>query len=198
VARATTILIARHGESDWNVAGRWQGHADRPLSERGREQAEALAERLEGKGVEAIYASDLTRALETANVIAAARGLDVRTDSRLREIHFGGWEGLTTAEIEQRYPDEVARWRSDDGSHAFAGGETYAQMGERVVRALSEIASAHPTDTVLVVLHGGPIRGVLAHAVGITYGEQRRLRSHLANCDLIRVRVEDGVFTPLD
>src|SRR5207249_3309411 len=99
---------------------------------------------------------------------------------------------------EERYPNEVALWRADDGSHAFAGGETYVQMGERVVRALSDIAAAHPSETVLVVMHGGPIRGLLAHAAGLTYGEQRRLRSQLANCDVIRVDVRDGVFTPAD
>jgi alpha-ribazole phosphatase len=194
----TTLLLVRHGETDWNRDGRWQGHANTPLNERGREQARALAAELDGEPIAAVYASDLDRAQQTAEVIAASRGLDVRTDPRLREIHFGGWEGLTTAEIEVRYPDQVARWRADDGSNAFAGGETYAQMGERVVRALSEIAAAHPAETVVVILHGGPMRGVLAHAAGVTYGEQRRLRAQFANCDVIRVDVEDGVFTPVD
>ena len=194
----TTLLLVRHGETDWNRDGRWQGHADTPLNERGREQARALAARLDGEPIAAVYASDLARARETAEIVAASLGLEVRVDPRLREIHFGGWEGLTSAEIEQRFPEEVARWRADDGANAFAGGETYARMGERVVDALSEIAAAHPTQTVLVILHGGPIRGLLAHAAGITYGEQRRLRAHLANCDVVRVHVEEGLFTPLD
>ena len=194
----TTLLLARHGETDWNRDGRWQGHANTELNERGREQARALAAQLDDEPIAAVYASDLARAQETAELIAAPRGLDVRVDPRLREIHFGVWEGLTTAEIEERYPDQVERWRADDGSQAVAGGETYEQMGERVVGALSEIAAAHPAETVLVVFHGGPIRGLLAHASGITYGEQRRLRSQLANCDVVRVEVEDGVFSPAD
>jgi probable phosphoglycerate mutase len=194
----TTLLLARHGETDWNRDGRWQGHTDTPLNERGRDQARELAAQLAGEPIAAVYASDLARARETAEIVAASLGLEVRADPRLREIHFGGWEGLTTVEIEERFPDEVARWRADDGSNAFAGGETYAQMGERVVDALSEIAATHPGQAVLVILHGGPIRGLLAHAAGITYAEQRRLRSQLANCDLIRVAVEDGIFTPVE
>jgi alpha-ribazole phosphatase len=194
----TTLLLVRHGETDWNRDGRWQGQTDTELNERGRGQARALAAELDGEPIAAAYASDLARAQQTAELIATPRGLGVRTDPRLRELHFGGWEGLTTAEIEERYPDQVARWRADDGSHAFAGGETYVQMGERVVQALSEIAAAHPSETVLVVLHGGPMRGLLAHAAGLSYGEQRRLRSQFANCDVVRVDVQDGVFTPMD
>ena len=194
----TTLLLARHGETDWNRDGRWQGHTNTELNERGREQARALAAQLDGEPIAAVYASDLARAQQTAELVAAPRGLEVRTDPRLRELHFGGWEGLTTAEIEERYPHEVARWRTDDRAQSFAGGETYEQMGDRVVRALAEIAAAHPSETVLVILHGGPMRGLLAHAAGITYSEQRRLRSQLANCDVIRVDVEDGVFTPVD
>jgi len=124
--------------------------------------------------------------------------MPVHVDERLREINFGQWEGLTTPEIEERFPEVAADWRANDGFHQFTDGETYVQMGERVVAALDEIVRAHPGETVLVVLHGGPIRGVLAHAAGISYGEQRRLRQHLANCDVVKVAVEDGIFTPID
>jgi broad specificity phosphatase PhoE len=194
----TTLLLARHGETDWNRSGRWQGHANTALNERGREQAWALAAELEDEAIAAVYASDLDRARETAEIVAHFLGLAVRRDPRLREINFGGWEGLTTPEIEERFPNEVERWRADDGSSGFAGGETYEQMSERVVAGLAAIAEAHPADQVLVILHGGPIRGVLAHAAGLTYGEQRRLRAHLANCDIVRIAVENGIFTPLD
>jgi alpha-ribazole phosphatase len=194
----TTLLLARHGETDWNREGRWQGHTDTPLNELGRAQARALAEALQRERIDAVYTSDLSRSQETAEIVAAARGLEVHTDPRLREIHFGRWEGLTTPEIRARFPDEAERWFSDDGRNSFGGGETYVAMGERVVSALSEVAAAHPNGNVLVILHGGPIRGLLAHAGGITYGEQRRLRAHLANCDVIRVAVRDGTFTPLD
>jgi broad specificity phosphatase PhoE len=193
----TTLLLARHGETDWNREGRWQGHTDTPLNERGRDQARALAERLRRERLAAIYSSDLERAVETAEIIAAEVGVPVRRDSRLRELHFGRWEGLTTEEIQARFPDDAARWRADGGAPG-ADGETYEEMGARVVAAVEQIASAHPNEDVLVVLHGGPIRGLLAHAAGITYDEQRRLRAHLANCDIVRVAVKDGRFTPLD
>lgn len=194
----TTLFLARHGETDWNRDHRWQGHADTELNELGRGQARELAERLADEPIAAVYASDLSRARETAEIVARIRGLSVNIDERLREINFGDWEGLTTAEIEERFPEAAEEWRTNDGFHEFTGGETYGQMGERVVAALGEIAGAHPDEHVLVVLHGGPIRGVLAHAAGISYGEQRRLRQHLANCDVVRVAVEDGTFTPLD
>lgn len=195
---ATTLFLARHGETDWNRELRWQGHADTELNELGRGQARDLAERLGHEPIAAVYASDLSRARETAEIVAAERGLPVTVDGRLREINFGQWEGLTTPEIEEQFPEAAAQWRANDGFHRFTGGETYAQMGERVISALAEIVRAHPEETVLVVLHGGPIRGVLAHAAGISYGEQRRLRQHLANCDVVKVAVEDGIFTPID
>jgi broad specificity phosphatase PhoE len=194
----TTLLLARHGETDWNRDGRWQGHADTALNALGREQARELAESLAGEPLAAVYASDLSRARETAEIVARARGLPVVIDERLREINFGAWEGLTTPEVEERFPEAVEAWRMNDGFHEFTGGETYDVMGARVVAALEEIARAHPGEQVLVVLHGGPIRGLLAHAAGISYREQRRLRAHLANCDVIRVAVRDGIFTPID
>ncbi len=194
----STLLLARHGETDWNATHRWQGHEDVPLNERGRAQAHDLADRLGNEPIAAVYASDLQRASGTAEIVAGRLGLPVETDPRLREIFFGGWEGLTTPEIEERFPDEVARWRADDGTNAFAGGETYTAMCDRVVAALDEIARAHPGETVLVVLHGGPIRGLLAHAAGITYGEQRKLRAHLANGEVVRVAARGGAFAPID
>jgi probable phosphoglycerate mutase len=194
----TTLILVRHGETDWNRNGRWQGQADAPLNDRGREQAESLADELSGEQVTAIYASDLSRARETADIIAARLGRPINVDPRLREVHIGGWSGLTTAEIEARFPDDVVRWHEGDPSHSFDGGETYAAMGERVVAALEEIAAHHPGEQVLVVLHGGPIRAMLAHASGITYEEQRHRREHLDNCGFVRVAVRDGIFTGID
>jgi 2,3-bisphosphoglycerate-dependent phosphoglycerate mutase len=192
------MILVRHGETDWNRDGRWQGQADAPLNERGREQARRLRDQLAGEPVAAIYASDLSRARETAEIIAASIGRPVEVDRRLREVHVGGWSGLTTAEIESLFPDDVTRWYEGDASHAFDGGETYAAMGGRVVTALEEIAARHPSEQVLVVLHGGPIRALLAHAAGITYEEQRHRREHLDNCGFVRVAVRDGVFTGID
>ena len=192
------MILARHGETDWNRDGRWQGHADRPLNDAGRRQAKELGYQLRDEAIGAVYASDLARARETAEIVAAPRGLRVRTDPRLREVDIGRWAGLTLAEAEARYPESVARWRAADPEQSFEAGETYAAMGERVVEALAEIACRHPEDHVLVVLHGGPIRAVLAHEAGISYEEQRHRRQHLENCGLVRIAVEEGTFRGLD
>src|SRR6185369_6866034 len=101
----TTILLARHGETDWNVERRVQGHSDTPLNDRGRQQACALAEELAGESIDAVYSSDLLRAHETARIVAEQRGLGVTSIRDLRERHFGTWEGLTDEEIFERYPD---------------------------------------------------------------------------------------------
>ncbi|HWH04956.1 MAG TPA: histidine phosphatase family protein, partial [Gaiellaceae bacterium] len=106
----TTIVLARHGETDWNREQRFQGHADRPLNELGREQARELAERLRNDRIDAVYSSPLVRALETAETVAAALGLPVETREALREVDVGSWEGLSRDEIEERHPEDFARW----------------------------------------------------------------------------------------
>jgi broad specificity phosphatase PhoE len=159
----TRILLARHGETDWNRIGRWQGHADPPLNEAGRSQAAELAERLAGDGIAAVYSSDLQRASETARVVAARLGLDVVEDPGLREIDVGSWSGLTRAEVEQRFPEGYARWLGGEIGH---DGETREQLTARVVDAVERIAATHPDGTVLVVTHGGSIRALRRHAAG--------------------------------
>jgi probable phosphoglycerate mutase len=194
----TTLILVRHGETDWNRDGRWQGHADAPLNERGREQARTLADELAGEHVGAVYSSDLSRARETAAIIAERLGREVSLDARLREVHVGRWSGLTMEEIETRFPGDVARWRASAADHAFGDGETYAAMSQRVVAAVEEIAARHVGEQIVVVLHGGPIRALLAHAAGITYDEQRRRRAHLSNCGYVRIGARDGALTGID
>lgn len=194
----TTLILVRHGETDWNRTGRWQGHADKPLNQTGRTQARRLADELAAEDVTAVYASDLSRARETAEIVAARLGADVELDPRLREVDVGSWSGLTTDEIRERAPAEIARWHNGDPTHRFGSGETYTEMGERVVAALEEIAARHPDERIVVVLHGGPIRAVLAHAAGITYEQQRHRRAHPDNCGYVRFAVRDGVFAGID
>jgi len=162
VAR-TRILLARHGETDWNRIGRWQGQADPPLNDLGRLQAEELAERLATAELAAVYASDLRRASQTARVIAGRIGLAVVEDAALREIDVGSWSGLTRAEVEQRFPDGYARWQAGEIGH---DGETREELTDRVVAAVERIARAHRDQTVLAVTHGGAIRAVRRHVAG--------------------------------
>jgi broad specificity phosphatase PhoE len=192
----TELLLVRHGETDWNRDRRFQGHADPPLNEAGREQAKALAEELGGEGIAVVYTSDLARARETAEIVATNIGAHVVPLRELREIDVGEWQGLTWAEIEERYPDGARRWH-EHGS-GWEAGETYDQLGERVVGALRRIASDHPAERVLVVGHGGTIRATRAFLEGVSVPVSRRRSRAIGNCEVFRVVTEDGRFRGID
>jgi broad specificity phosphatase PhoE len=191
----TTILIARHGQSDWNVARRWQGHADRPLTDKGREQARVLAVRLAHIELDAIYSSDLRRARETAAVVAENQGVELRQLRELREVDVGSWSGLTRAEAEERFPEGFDRWT--EGFPGWTDGETYEAMTERVLGAIRQISGEHDGEQVLVVSHGGPIRAIHAAALGLDVHAYRRLRPVEPNARLSAVCVVDGRLTEL-
>jgi broad specificity phosphatase PhoE len=193
--RVTTLLLARHGETDWNLARRWQGHADRPLTERGRAQAAALAERLANIALDDVYASDLRRARETAAVVAAQHGLEVIELCELREVDVGSWEGLTRDEAEARFPEGYRRWLA--GGTGWHDGETYEGMSARVLAAVGRIARANEGGRVLIVSHGGPIRAIHAAALGLEVDAYRRVRPVEPNARLSAVCVEDGRLTEL-
>ena len=149
----TTIGFVRHGITDWNIERRAQGQTDIPLNETGRAQARALAARLKNERWDAVYASDLSRARETAETIAAALGLTVRVDPRLREIHCGQIEGT----VEE---DRVLRW-GYDWAKLDLGIETDDSMIARGMEAVMDICASHPEDRVLVVSHGALIGTLL-------------------------------------
>ncbi len=190
----TTILLARHGETDWNSERRWQGHTDQPLNDTGRGQAAELAALLVDTPIRAVYASDLVRARETAEIVAARLGMPVFVDRELREVDVGEWSGLAHDEIAERFPEGFARWQA--GLHGWNGGESYEEMRERVVAALLRIATHHAGETVLVVAHGGTIRACLAAATGLTYQESRQTSLPPAgNCSIHELRVVEGRLT---
>jgi 2,3-bisphosphoglycerate-dependent phosphoglycerate mutase len=192
----TELLLVRHGETDWNRERRFQGHADPPLNETGREQALALAAELTGEGIELVYTSDLARAHETAEIVAARLGADVRPLRDLREIDVGEWEGLTWPEIEERYPEGARSWH--DRGYGWESGETYEQLGDRVVAALRRIADDHPSQRVLVIGHGGTIRATRAFIEGLSVPESRKRSRAMGNCEVFRVVTEDGTFRGID
>jgi broad specificity phosphatase PhoE len=191
----TTILIARHGESDWNRERRWQGYADRPLTNRGREQARVLAARLAHIELNAVYSSDLRRARDTAAVVAENQGLEVQAVPELREVDVGSWSGLTRAEAEERFPEGYARWTS--GFPGWDDGETYEAMTRRVLKTVQSIAGDHDRGRVLVVSHGGPIRAIHAAALDLDVHAYRRLRPVEPNARLSAVCVVEGRLTEL-
>ena len=175
----TTILLARHGETDWNREGRWQGWADPPLNPTGRVQAAALAEQLAETPLDAVYSSDLRRALETAELLAEPHQLNVVTDPDLREIDIGAWSGLTRVEIAERFPD---------GSRP--GGETREQHSVRVLAAVERIARAHPGERVLVVAHGGCLRALQRHL-------DDDISHPIPNCSVYELHFRDDGFLPV-
>ena len=179
----TTILFVRHGETDWNLERRVQGHTDRPLNETGRAQARALAAELSDERLTAVYSSDLVRAHETAAIVAEPHGLEVTVLPDLRERDFGTWEGLTDDEIRNRFPQaSTGHW---------GDAETPAEMTRRVVDALERIAAAHPGGRVLVVAHGGPARALLRHC-------RAGGDAPVANCHVLRIASGDGALRVLD
>ena len=192
----TTILLARHGETDWNREYRFQGHADPPLNETGRRQAAELAAALAREQLAAVYSSPLRRALETAEILAAPHGLEPVTVEALQEVDVGSWQGLTRTELGELAPDQLARWL--DGGQGWEDGETYEQMAKRVVPALLALAAAHDGGRILAVTHGGPIRAAFAYADGTTYAEERRRGPTIANAFLAEFAVENGRFRRLD
>ena len=154
--QATRIIAVRHGETAWNVDTRIQGHLDIPLNDTGRWQAARLAAALADESIDAVYASDLGRAHETAQAVARAFGHEVHTDTGLRERAFGRFEGRTFAEIEATWPEDALRWRKRDPEfEPPEGGESLVDFRDRIVRTAHAIAARHPGEQVVMVGHGG-------------------------------------------
>lgn len=161
------LMLVRHGETAWNAQRRFQGHSDIPLSDVGQHQAAALGRRLAREKIHAIYTSDLQRAWQTAMAIATHHNLPVSADPRLREIHFGAWEGLTYAEVEQRRSQTLAGWRANPLEVSPPDGESLGQLAKRVRAVLASITQIHPDEVVLLVTHGGVLQALFCLALGL-------------------------------
>lgn len=163
--REKRVLIFRHGETDWNLEGRFQGHIDIPLNSTGRLQAKGLITVLRSKGIEAILSSDLSRAYETARIVANSLGVPVYVDSKLREANLGGAQGLLKEEIEARFGLELAhRWRSSlptDADISYPGGESGGAIMERVFSGMEAFLCRADYQQIGVSVHGGVIRRVM-------------------------------------
>jgi len=160
------LVLVRHGESTWNREHRIQGQLDPPLSDHGRAQAEMLARRLASRKPEAIYASDLRRAMETARPISAALGVGVEPRAELREIFLGEWEGLRTQELADRFPEAWAGWTAEPDWDLVPGGEGAAAFEKRAGAALDAVMERHPHGEAIVVTHGGVVQLALHRIVG--------------------------------
>jgi probable phosphoglycerate mutase len=189
----TTFLIVRHGETDWNVAGRLQGWRDSPLTAAGRAQAGAVAGRLAGEPIDALVASDLGRTRATAAPIAAALGLPVAPEPGLRERCYGILEGMTWAEIEHAYASVYGRLIARDQDYPVPEGESGVQFRDRVSDAFERLAAEHGDRRVAVVTHGGVLGIVYRRAHDIPLEHPRTFS--VPNAAVNRVRIEGRKWT---
>jgi len=151
----TQLLAVRHGETEWNTQGRFQGHLDSVLNAEGLSQARALGRRLARERFDLLLSSDLGRALQTASAVAECTGHEILLEPRLRERRMGLFEGLTPAEIELRYPGEYARFHQGDPDYVIPGGESARQLFERGVACFTDLARRHAGLTLVTITHGG-------------------------------------------
>jgi probable phosphoglycerate mutase len=179
----TRILLARHGETDWNREGRWQGHSNQPLNATGMAQAEALGRRLARERIDALYTSDLLRASQTAAAVSRETGLDAIPTPGLREVDVGDLAGLDRAAAAERFPDWYTRWREDGAVDRYPGGETFTDLRARAVSAIERIAARHAGGTAVAVCHNGIVRAVVLHILGLEPHDRRRVAAG-ANCSL--------------
>ena len=186
----TQLIIVRHGQTEWNLKLIRQGHLDSPLTETGLAQARALGERLARETFTALYSSDLGRAVQTAQMIAAATGHKIVKDPRLRERHLGIFQGLNGDELREKYPEEYRLHRTVGPSYVIPGGESVQQQVTRNVGYLNEIAEKHLGETIVVVTHGGVLSGFFRHALAIPLEAQRRFE--FMNASLNVFAYEEG------
>ena len=182
------LMLVRHGETDWNVQRRYQGQTDVPLSEIGIRQAELVAERLTGCKINAVYASDLSRAWETAQIIARTGGLEVFPEPRLRELKFGILEGLTFDEAESQYPEMITAWL-EDFNNTPDGAETIQAFNARIVSLLDDLKGEHDEQVVLLVGHGGSLSEILRVILGLS--PEKRWYFEMENASLSEVLISE-------
>lgn len=177
--------LVRHGQTDWNIQRRYQGHKDIPLNAAGREQARVLAADLNDASFAAVYSSDLSRAVETAAILTENQPMTIITDLRLREIAMGDWEGRTLAEVSSEHPGSDGGLVYTEVHSRAPGGESLAEVAARVRAFADEIAAKHPGQVVLVVSHGLLLAALRCLAVGLPLAEARDIVPE--NCSVVRV-----------
>ena len=186
------LILVRHGETEWNAQRRYQGQSDVPLSALGRRQAELVAGRLAGQKIDAVYASDLKRAWETAQIVAEKNGLQVISEPRLRELKFGILEGLTFDEAQAQYPEMINAWL-EDFNRPPQGGETIELFNARIVSLLEDLRGKHDEQVVLLVGHGGSLSEILRVVMGLS--RKKRWYLEMYNASLSEVLIDDDYIS---
>jgi glucosyl-3-phosphoglycerate phosphatase len=183
-----TLVFWRHGETDHNASGIWQGQLDTPLSDKGRGQALAAADALAAYSPSVIVSSDLQRAADTARALGARTGLPVRCDRRLREIHAGLWQGMTAGDVAEQFPLEQAALAAGEDIQRGVHGESLAQVAERTRAAVDEVlADLAPGECAVIATHGVAARAVVASLVGLDQHAAWQSIAGLHNCHWVEL-----------
>ena len=189
MSESTKVILIRHGETEWNLSGRWQGHADSPLSPRGVSQAVALGERMSTDSLDHFYTSDLERAQHTSRLVGEPSGWVAKPMESLRERDLGVLEGLTTDEMLQKHPSEYQSFRNDGPDYQVPGGESFRQFCDRCSHALEEVAARHPGERIGLVTHGGFLGALFRYVLKIPLDAERNYV--LLNCSINRLEKTD-------
>ena len=190
MSKTTEVTLIRHGETEWNLSGRWQGHADSPLSERGVAQAEALGKRMKPGDFEFFYSSDLDRAMHTSRLVGGPSGWEAIPNANLRERDLGVLEALTTEEMVERQPEAYQSFRNGGPDYVPPDGESFRQFCERCSKAVEEIALAHEGAKIGIVAHGGVLGAIFRHVLNIPLEAERNFV--LLNCSLNRIEKKEN------
>ncbi len=185
----TRLVVIRHGETEWNIQNKFQGHLDSKLTPPGVKQAEAIAGALKGEAYDVIYSSDLGRAKHTAEIIARSLNMKVKTEKDLREINLGVMQGLKKDEFVLKYPEVISKYHADP-EYVIPGGESKLQLYNRVTGILEKIIRKHKGHNILLVAHGGVLDCIIRHTFDIPLNKQRNFS--LFNASINRFAVEDG------
>lgn len=183
----TTVLLARHGQTESNVSGFYMGRSAEDLNDVGYAQARSLASRLAGLPIASVYASPLQRAYVTATILAKPHNLKVKVSDDLNEIQLGDWQGLHLNEVSQRWPELWQQWRADPSESAIPGGESFQQVAERAIRAFETVVAAESGRQVLIVTHEIVVKVLVARALGVSNSIYRRFEINNASLSIIRL-----------
>jgi probable phosphoglycerate mutase len=192
----TELILIRHGETAWNAERRIQGQLDVPLNEVGRAQAEAIGQRFRNETIDVLISSDLSRAMQTMQPIANACGLQVLSDSRLRERHLGVLEGLFYEEAQRKMPQVLDVFQSRKVDTSIDGGESLREFAQRVIAVLTETVETHAGKHIVAVTHGGVVDIACRHANGTPLGTPRGFPIH--NTSVSTFHVDDSGFILVD
>ena len=182
---SVTLILVRHGQTDWNLNGRYMGWTDEGLNAEGLRQAGMLAQRLERWPISAVCSSPLKRAFRTAEIVAGPHSLPVQSVEDLGEMRIGAWEGMFAGDIAARYPELWQTWRTNPGDFRMPGGESLGEVRERAVRAFKRMTDNSEGKMVLAVTHDVVVRLLAAHCLGVSEDIYRRLEVGNASMTVI-------------